>query len=277
MQRNTAKPALQPALHHHVITVALFCGACFAAGFPPVAAMVSAPLAPPVEASISDHASDADAINRRGFGPRIRRLHGRIGKAHHQAEGMSFSRSLLSGAASPLQLAALIRALQPAYALLEQQAPTLAEQLGASCIPWSQLSRQDALASDVANLAELPATPHSAAAAAWLERLSELAQQAPHRLLAHVYVRYGGDLSGGQQLAEQANQILQAAGLPPLRFWSFEQPIPELKAALHDGFEALRLSESEEQELLEESEAAFLLTQRLLAELEQLQEPSPLH
>jgi heme oxygenase len=224
-----------------------------------------------VEASISDHASASDAVQRRGFGPRIRRLHGRIGRAHHQAEGMNFSRSLLDGAATPRQLAALIRALEPAYTLLEQRAPALASELGARDIPWSELSRRAALAEDVANLAALPATPASPAAAAWLERLQELADHAPQRLMAHVYVRYGGDLSGGQQLAEQANRILAAEDLPTLHFWSFDQPIAALKTALHEGFEALQLSDSQEEELLEESEAAFLLTQRLLAELAALE------
>jgi heme oxygenase len=232
--------------------------------------MVSAPLAPPLEVSISDHATAADARQRRGFGPRIRRLHGRIGMAHHQAEGMAFSRSLLNGAATPLQLAALIRALEPAYALLEDQAPAVAARLGASGIPWPQLQRHAALQHDVANLVDLAATPVSPAATAWLERLQALAEHAPHRLMAHVYVRYGGDLSGGQQLAEHANQILAAEALPVLRFWRFEQPIGELKVALHDGFEALALTDVQEQELLEESELAFLLTQRLLAELEDL-------
>ena len=233
--------------------------------------MISAPLLSALAASISDHATDADVRQRYGFGPRIRRLHGRIGKAHHQAEGMAFSRSLLSGEATPLQLAALIRALEPAYAVLEQQAPAGASHLGASSIPWQQLSRHAALKADVETLAGLPATPASAATAAWLERLQDLGLQAPHRLMAHVYVRYGGDLSGGQQLAAQANRILASQQLPALRFWSFEQPIPELKAGLHDGFEALQLNDREEQELLEESEAAFLLTQRLLAELAELQ------
>ena len=71
--------------------------------------------------SISDHAQPGDAQLRKGFGPRVRRLHARIGKAHHQAEGMAFSRALLEGRAQPIQLAALIRALAPAYALLEQE------------------------------------------------------------------------------------------------------------------------------------------------------------
>ena len=184
---------------------------------------------------------------------------------------MTFSRSLLSGEATPLQLAALVRALEPAYAFLEEHAPLVAAPLGADVLPWQQLSRRAVLQRDVASLAALPATPASPAASAWLKRLQELAERSPHRLMAHVYVRYGGDLSGGQQLAEQANQILAADALPALWFWHFEQPIAALKAALHDGFEALTLTDAQEQELLEESEAAFLLTQRLLAELAELQ------
>jgi heme oxygenase (biliverdin-producing, ferredoxin) len=222
--------------------------------------------------SISDHASAQDAQLRRGFGPRVRRLHARIGKAHHQAEGMGFSRALLAGEATPLQLAALIRGLAPAYRLLEQQAPAAAQSLGAHCIPWNALARSTALEHDMAKLAVLPATPASAAAQDWLEHLHTLAVSAPQRLLAHAYVRYGGDLSGGQQLAQQAAGILEQAGLPALSFWVFERPLAELKAGLHDGFEELQLGGPQEQELLEEAETAFLLTQRLLAELADLAE-----
>ncbi|MDI9405795.1 MAG: biliverdin-producing heme oxygenase [Chitinophagaceae bacterium] len=217
--------------------------------------------------SISHHASAQDAQLRRGFGPRVRRLHAHIGKAHHKAEGMGFARALLAGEATPLQLAALIRALTPAYRLLEQQGPAAAQALGAHSIPWNALARSTALGHDLATLAALPATPASAAAQAWLEHLHTLSVRAPHRLLAHAYVRYGGDLSGGQQLAQQAAGILERSGLPSLSFWVFARPLAELKAGLHDGFEELQLSEQQEQELLEEAEAAFQLTQRLLAEL----------
>jgi heme oxygenase len=217
--------------------------------------------------SISDHAQPGDAQLRKGFGPRVRRLHARIGKAHHQAEGMVFSRALLEGRAQPHQLAALIRALVPAYALLEQEGPALAAALGATSIPWQALGRSTALQHDLATLSALPATPPSAAAAIWLEQLKLLARQSPHRLMAHVYVRYGGDLSGGQQLAEQANAILRAHQLPALNFWAFGSDITGLKQALHGGFEAMDLSPVEEEELLDEAELAFQATQRLLAEL----------
>ncbi|MCP9773089.1 biliverdin-producing heme oxygenase [Synechococcus sp. Tobar12-5m-g] len=228
----------------------------------------------PLPAPISDHALPADTDARKGFGPRVRRLHARIGAAHHAAEGMAFSRSLLDGQASPLQLAALIRALGPGYALIEERGPELAAALGAADLPWADLARSAGLAADTAALAVAPATPPSAAAAIWLEHLGTLAQQAPHRFLAHVYVRYGGDLSGGQQLAEQANAILAAHGLPAVRFWAFDRPIPVLKAALHNAFEQLELSEAEEAELLDEAVLAFGDTQRLLGELGELDAPA---
>ena len=220
--------------------------------------------------SISDHAGPGDAQLRKGFGPRVRQLHARIGKAHHQAEGMAFSRALLNGQASPHQLAALVRALAPAYALLEQEGPELASALGAGSFPWACLGRTTALEHDLAVLSALDATPPSAAAAIWLERLRLLARQAPHRFMAHVYVRYGGDLSGGQQLAEQANAILRSQELPALRFWAFGQDLATLKHQMHDGFEAMDLSAVEEEELMEEAELAFHATQRLLAELAEL-------
>lgn len=238
--------------------------ACFRSMVPMVLAQ-SPPVADPD--SISGYATAADGLLRKGFGPRVRKLHARIGRAHHQAEGMPFSRALLAGEGSPAQLTALLRALAPAYAVLDEKAPTLALAMGASAIPWAALARSSALAHDLARLASFPATPVPAPAVEWLERLRILAEEAPHRFLAHGYVRYGGDLSGGQQLAAQANGILARHGLQALEFWVFDQPASILKAALHEGFEQLQLSDAQEEELLEESEFAFHATQRLLAEL----------
>ena len=217
--------------------------------------------------AISTHADGSDRAQRQVLGPRLRRLHARIGAAHRQAEGMAFSRALLAGQVEPLQLVALLRALAPGYGLIEQEGPALAAALGAQAFPWSDLARSPALERDAAQFAAIEASPPSAAAAVWLEQLRSLARQAPHRFLAHVYVRYGGDLSGGQQLADQANAILASRGLAPVSFWAFERPVRELKDGLHAAFEQLELSEAEEAELLEEAEIAFRATQSLLAEL----------
>ena len=183
---------------------------------------------------------------------------------------MAFSRALLDGQVEPQQLAGLLRALQPGYTVLEQDGPELGAALGARGMPWADLSRKAALQHDIAMLIGIEATPVSTASAQWVAHLRTLAQQAPHRLMAHVYVRYGGDLSGGQQLGGQANAILQRHGLPNLGFWAFERPTAELKLELHEAFEQLELSEAEDEELLEEAVLAFQATQRLLAELAEL-------
>jgi heme oxygenase len=222
------------------------------------------------QAPISEHATANDTRRHSRLGPRVRRLHNRIGQAHHQAEAMGLSRALLEGQAAPRQLAALLRALAPAYALLDELAPAAAAGLGATDLPWSDLARTAALEHDLALVATVPATPDSPAAAAWCERLTELAGQAPHRLLAHAYVRYGGDLSGGQQLAPQANAIMAALDLPALSFWSFSRPSIDLREALHGGLERLLLGAKEEQELMDEAQAAFGASQALLAELASL-------
>lgn len=49
---------------------------------------------------------------------------------------------------------------------------------------------------------------------------------APHRLMAHLYVRYGGDLSGGQPLAVQSSASLRQASQPEVSFWAFDRPRP---------------------------------------------------
>lgn len=227
-----------------------------------------APISKHATATATATATANDSRRHSRFGPRVRRLHSRIGQAHHQAEGMGFSQDLLEGQASPRQLAALLRALAPAYELLDELAPAAASGLGANDLPWRDLARTASLRHDLALLANVPATPDSPAAAAWCEHLTGLAGKAPHRLLAHAYVRYGGDLSGGQRLAPQANAILAGLGLPALSFWSFSRPSIDLKEALHVGVERLLLSAKEEEELMDEAQVAFGVTRALLAELD---------
>ncbi len=157
--------------------------------------------------SISEHIQPEGVVTAQ-LGPRLRKLHSRIGKAHHQTEGMVFSKKLLRAEATPLQIAALLRSLAPAYNLLEDLAPYLATSLGSTEMPWESLRRTENLDNDIKSLSVIGQTPRSEALNQWLALIKELAGTAPHRLLAHVYVRYGGDLSGGQQIGEKTEEIL---------------------------------------------------------------------
>jgi hypothetical protein len=62
-------------------------------------------------APFSIHPQPAEGAPTPSLGPRLRKLHTRIGRAHHQAEGMAFSRALLEERATPTQLVGLLRSL----------------------------------------------------------------------------------------------------------------------------------------------------------------------
>jgi oxygen-independent coproporphyrinogen-3 oxidase len=215
------------------------------------------------------------------LGPRLRRLHRVIGPAHRDAEGLPFARALLEGQASPRQIAALLRALLPVYTALESHCATLPPALRDAGIPWSDLARRQALQHDVVALAGLldgdPALePIDRLVDDILSDLARLASSAPERFLAHVFVRYGGDLSGGQQLAVRVGQVLRRAGLPDAHFWAFPSPVDDLKQRFHDGIEQLPLDGDAEAAFLDEAHAGFHLNQRLLRALADLDAPAAL-
>ena len=204
------------------------------------------------------------------LGPRVRRLHRRIARAHRRAEGMALSRQMLAGEASPRQIAGLMRALSPAYRLLETLTPSIAKAFNSSAIPWTDLSRAAAFNHDLSTFSCSLQTPPSAASQEWQRQIRLLIAENPHRLLAHVYIRYGGDLSGGQALGRQVNHTLQLAGYRSLIFWEFPRSVSLLKEQFHQGFEQLQLTEQQDMDLLDETENAFHLTQSLLSELADL-------
>lgn len=215
------------------------------------------------------------------LGPRLRRLHRVIGPAHRDAEGLPFARALLEGEASPRQIAALLRALLPIYTALESHGAALPPGLREAGIPWADLARRQALLQDEASLGALLAGDPALEAIdrlvdAILRDLARLASEAPERFLAHVFVRYGGDLSGGQQLAVRVGQVLRNAGLPDAQFWAFPRPIDELKQRFHDGIEQLPLDADAEAAFLDEALAGFRLNQRLLRALADLEAPAAL-
>ena len=125
------------------------------------------------------------------------------------------------------------------------------------------LGRAPALAEDITYLSTLlPASPDSlpdldespfplrpstrpiftsppAPLQAYIARLESLSQSQPHLLLAHAYVRYLGDLSGGQYIGTRIRDAYSLPGADGLQFYQFSRGhgLGEIKAWYRRGMD----------------------------------------
>jgi heme oxygenase (biliverdin-producing, ferredoxin) len=182
---------------------------------------------------------------------------------HRAVERAGVMPALLRGQLGVQGFAALQFNLQAVYAALE---PALLQhrsdpRIGPVCRPG--LFRHTALCADLAGLsAAHPALPREAwaltpAARAYAARLRALAASAPVALVAHAYVRYLGDLNGGQSLARTVRRMLGgSAGTAFYDFGTAAQVALQV-ASLRAAIDALPLSPEEVGCVVAEAQWAF--------------------
>ncbi len=144
---------------------------------------------------------------------------------HVEAERSGYVREILKRRASLEGYALYLRNLQPVYRDLERALGERAMHPVIDLFSWAELFRSDTMASDLTALAgpsweEI--LPMLAAAHAYAGRIAEVARSEPARLIGHAYVRYIGDLSGGQIVR---SLLSTSPGLAPdmLRFYDFSE------------------------------------------------------
>jgi heme oxygenase (biliverdin-producing, ferredoxin) len=199
--------------------------------------------------------------------------------AHGQAERGPMMQRLLAGRLPLADYCSLLRQLQALYQALEAG---LAQQAGdpqvARLCP-AALWRSPALADDLAHLQPLAAdgaperlhatAPLAPATLAYVARLQQLAQQAPLLLLAHAYVRYLGDLYGGQMLGRRLRQQHGLAEEAGTRFYAFGDAarVQALIGQFREALDALALSPDEADALVAEACEAFERHERIFEQL----------
>ncbi len=153
----------------------------------------------------------------------VARLRDRTRDLHREAERSGILRELLHGRASRGGYALLLRNLHPVYTVMETLTELHAGDPGVRRIAMHELQRRDALASDLRSLAgedweeTLPLLPE---AGMYVVQVVTQGRRFPGTLIAHSYVRYLGDLSGGQVLKRL---LAKTPGLGPeaLSFYDF--------------------------------------------------------
>ena len=197
----------------------------------------------------------ADGLSSEALSSALRRHTQRL---HTRAERSGIVRDLLRGQARLAGYALLLRNLLGVYQTIEDRlAVHLADaRLGAFARP--ELARAAAIRADLAQLAGVPhAAPLLPAGRRYAARV---AAADVNRLIAHAYVRYLGDLSGGQMLA---SLLTRRVGVPAeaLAFYHFADSAdpPALRAALRATLDALAGRGGDGAAVLAEAAVAFRL------------------
>lgn len=193
--------------------------------------------------------------------------------AHERAEHSNFMDQLLAGELSVDDFIALQEQAWLVYNALEHAARVVAQDPIAAGIVDPILERVPALEADLdflhgnaewrETVTALPATQ------AYVDRLNEIADaRDAARLVAHHYVRYLGDLSGGQVIGRMMQRHYGVAA-EAVNFYNFEgiAKVKPYKDSYRAALDAIELADADRARLLDEAADAFLLNLNLFMAL----------
>jgi heme oxygenase len=174
--------------------------------------------------------------------------------------------ALINGRLPRADYAAMLLNLQAIYMALERglaHAPILPG------IDFSPLYRADAIARDLAFLAPAPPIQLCAATHRYVQHLETLTAAASPLLVAHAYVRYLGDLHGGQMLRRCVSRVLQSQGQDGLYFYDFGAPerVTQLIADFRTGLDEMPLDPGQDETMVHEVRLGFGMHIELFTQL----------
>lgn len=200
------------------------------------------------------------------------RLRAATSAVHDDAENAGFMSALMGGELDATAVADLAGQLWFVYGALEPAVRGVAETPEGAAIFDPRLERRDALAADLGFLsgtrwrADLePLGPTTA----YANRIAELGRSGDAAaLLAHHYVRYLGDLSGGQIIARKLRDHYGIDG-DGARFYDFATvgKIKPYRDAYRARLDALELPGDVRDRVLAEAVLAFRMNIALFREL----------
>lgn len=180
--------------------------------------------------------------------------------AHTQTEGESFIKKLFTGTCTEHEYYHYLWALHGIYTVLEESMIQNKDHQFIKPIYIEKLFRRVSLENDLKQFqifkTQIPENLIEAVEA-YKAHLYTISENNPYLLVAHAYVRYLGDLSGGQMLAKALSR--QFTNPNALTFYSFpEVNIAEMKTIYRDGLDQIGLqSEEISRKICDEATQAF--------------------
>lgn len=194
-------------------------------------------------------------------------------KAHTMAENTGFIACFLRGTVEPTSYRKLVANLYFVYAAMEEEMQKHQDHPVLGTLYFPELNRKASLEQDLTyyfgqNWREQIAP--SEAAEGYVARIREVSAQSPELMVAHLYTRYMGDLSGGQILKKIAQNAMNLSDGAGTSFYEFEQISDEkaFKQMYRDRLDAAPVDEATVDRIVEEANDAFGLNMHMFQELE---------
>lgn len=198
--------------------------------------------------------------------PLAERLKTETREAHKKAENHSFFKKLINKTLTTQEYQSHLWDLYHVYSTLEQEIKLNSEKFGTLYFP--ELERTDYLKKDLD-------TDHfkgmiqstSEQAMTYAEHLHRLGQTDPSLLIAHAYVRYLGDLSGGMII----KKIIDSQWPGAVNFYDFSALFSNYNNTNATGFKefykdrlnSLFFDDKKKDQLIAEANKAFELSEKL--------------
>jgi heme oxygenase len=192
------------------------------------------------------------------------------------AERSGIMPRLLAGHVDRRVYCGLLRNLHALYETLECALERHAGSPLVAPVRFPALFRAAALTADLRHLcgAGWEAKPLAGAMDAYVARIEAIALERPELLAAHAYVRYMGDLNGGQILRGVVTDALALKGDLGTAFYSFGALDPAAAGMrFREALDALPVDEEGAAAIVAEANDAFARHMRLFEELDRLPRP----
>ncbi|NEO83583.1 MAG: heme oxygenase (biliverdin-producing) [Spirulina sp. SIO3F2] len=194
-------------------------------------------------------------------------------KAHTMAENMGFIKCFLRGVVEKNSYRKLTANFYYVYSAMEEEMERLKDHPVISKVYFPELNRKATLEQDLQFYygsqwrSEIQLSP---VGQEYVDQIHNISKDRPELLLAHLYTRYMGDLSGGQILKKIAQTAMKLEEGEGTAFYEFPE-IPDEKAFkdnYRQAMDSLPIDQATAEAIVEEANDSFKLNMRMFDELE---------
>lgn len=193
-------------------------------------------------------------------------------KSHTMAENVGFVKCFLKGVVEKTSYRKLVANLYFVYQAMEEEMERLKEDPVLSQVYFPELNREQSLEKDLQYYYGVNwrnEIAPSKVGQEYVQRIHDIAKDNPPLLVAHLYTRYLGDLSGGQILKKIAQKAmnLETQGTA---FYEFDS-IPDEKAfknMYREAMDNLPIDQATGEAIVDEANDAFGMNMELFKELQ---------